>query len=111
QIGGDGLGQSTHAEIFSHDFGAGDARELKERIDELTHALHTAANPADVVSACVVDAGGEVFLESKAESINRTERCSQIVRNRVAEGLELTVDALQLRSPHAYSIFKRCIQR
>src|SRR6478672_10724102 len=52
-----------------------------------------ATDSANIVSADVVDGGCEVFLKSEAESIDCAERCSQIVRNGVAEGLELPVDA------------------
>src|SRR5246127_967686 len=70
QIGGNGFRQSAHAEVLAYDFGAGNTRQLEQRIDELTHALHAAADSIDVVPASVVDGGGEILLKSQAEPIN-----------------------------------------
>src|SRR5580704_11945339 len=70
QIGGNGFRQPAHAEVLAYDFGAGNTRKLEQRIDELTHALHSAADSLDVIPASVVDVGGEVLLKSQAEPIN-----------------------------------------
>jgi hypothetical protein len=49
-------------------------------------------------------------MESEAKSVDGAQWRSQIVRNGIAEGLQLAVDALKFRGAHTHTIFERFIE-
>ena len=60
----------------------------------------------DVIPANVVDDGRKVLLKSQAEPINCAQGRSQIVRDRIAEGLKLAVNAFEFGRTNTHTILK-----
>lgn len=94
EAGGDGLGKLTDVEGIAHDLGSGDAGKLKECVNERSHALDPITNTADIVPPGVVDDPGIVFFERETESVDRAQGSAEVVRDRIAEGLEFAIDGL-----------------
>ena len=92
--GGDGLGKLTDVEGIVHDLDSGDAGKLKQCVNERSHALDRITHAADIVPSRVVDDPGVVFFQRETESVDRAQGSAQVVRDRVAEGLEFAIDAL-----------------
>ena len=83
-------------DLFAGKFGARDARELKQRIDKLAHLLHPGADAPNVVVALRIHGVREVLFKGQTESVNGAERRAQVVRDRIAEGLQLAIAGRQL---------------
>ena len=87
---------SDEVDRFAAELGAADAREREEVVDELAHALCAGAHPAEVVAPSLVEAVAVVLEQRLAEAVDRAQRRAQVVRDRVAERLELLVLPLEL---------------
>ena len=94
EAGGDGLGKLTDVEGIVHDLGSGDAGKLKQCVNERSHALDRITHAADIVPSRVVDDPGVVFFQRETESVDRAQGSAEVVRDRIAEGLEFAIDGL-----------------
>src|SRR6266498_3607610 len=62
------------------------AREIEQVVDQLCHALGSSADAHQVVTTFIVQLISKIFQDCQAESVNRAERRTQIMRDRITKG-------------------------
>ena len=68
---------------------AADPRQLEQRVDQIVHPRRGGEHATQVISRLVVELVPQVLGERLRERADRAQRRAQIVRDRVAERLEL----------------------
>ncbi len=102
----DGFGEGGKVDGLAGEIGAGDAGELEEGVDKLSHALDAGADTLNVVAASSVDGVGVVFREGEREAVYGAKRSAQVVGDGVGEGFELAVGGFELGSALANALFE-----
>src|SRR5881296_2355760 len=85
QVSGDGAGQRAQVDRLSPHFLAGDARQIQQVVDQLTHPLSSLANTSQIVLALEAQLVAEVFEQRQAEAVDAPEGRAQVMRDGVAE--------------------------
>jgi hypothetical protein len=87
----DGSGQLREIDWPSRHLDPARPRELQQVVDELTHLLRGLARHLEILPPPGVEPGAVVLQRRLAEAGDRAERRAQVVRHRVAEGLQFPV--------------------
>ena len=87
----DGQRQVRQIDRLEPHFAARDPRQREHAVDQNRHALRRFAHVAQVLSTCFVQLVAAVFQQRLAEAVDAAQRSPQIVRDRIAEGLQLPV--------------------
>ena len=98
--------ESAHVERRAHDRPPADLRELQQVVDQPAHPGGLGAHHAEQAAALGVENVRVVLLDHLRVAIHRAQRRAQVVRNRIAEGLELLVDRFELRGALAHPRFE-----
>lgn len=96
QVRDDRIGQRAQVHLLAAHLGARDARELQQIVDQLRHVRSACAHPREIMPALVIEPVGVVLEQRLTETVDGAQRGAQVVRYRVAERFELTVDRLEL---------------
>ncbi|MBV6408201.1 MAG: hypothetical protein EFKGCFLK_01785 [Rhodocyclaceae bacterium] len=88
-----------HAQVdgFRLHVAAGDPGEREHVVDDLLHAMRSGANARDVSLSPGVDCGGVILLDHSRKAVYGAQRCGEVVRDGIAEGLKLPVGGSQFR--------------
>ena len=93
----DGPGKGGEIHRLAAHLGTRDARQFENVINQVAHALAGATNALEVILTGLIQPIGIVLQHGLAEAIDAPERGAQVVRDRVAERLQLLVRGPQLR--------------
>ena len=86
-----GRASADEIDAMARDRRAADPRELEQRIDQIRHPRRRGEHAPEVIARPVVELVAELLEERVGERADRAQRRPQIVRDRVAERLELAV--------------------
>ena len=79
QFLGDARGQGAQVHRRVLHGRARDAREIQHVVDQLGHALAGGAHAAQIIPALIIQFFSVIFKQGQAESVNRTQRRTQVV--------------------------------
>ena len=96
QFGEDFLRHGGHVDGHELHVLTPDTREAEQVVDQRRHALGRLAHPPQMLDVFLGEPGRPIFEDHRAEAVDRPQRRTQVVRDRVGEGLELLVRRLQL---------------
>ena len=84
-------------------------REPEQDFDEVRHAVHGAADGVEELPALVVEAGVGVLAEQSAVAGDVPERCPQVVRHGVGEGVQFAIRRLELGRARLHALLELLI--
>src|SRR5690349_727147 len=101
-------GERQNAKIhgFAPQVAAHDARELQESINQLAHVLAGVADTAQRVLTLRIHFVAVVLQQYLAEAVNAAQGGAQVVRHRVAEGLQFGHAVFQFQRAPAQALFQ-----
>ena len=85
---------------------AADPRQREQVVDQLAHAMHGGAHPAQQLLGLVVQVVAVVGAEDGAVAFDGAQRRAQVVGDRIAEGFELVEGCAQLRGALGHPPFE-----
>ncbi|HEY6458924.1 MAG TPA: HAMP domain-containing protein, partial [Polyangiaceae bacterium] len=95
ELAGHRLGDEPEVDRLPPELGAGDPRQRQERVDEVSHSLRRRHDAVEVVTRLGREVRAVVLEERGGVPVDPAEGGAQVVRDRVAERLELAVRALE----------------
>ena len=96
EFGGDGGCLGTEIDRLEIDRCPGDARQVQQVVENVSHVLAGGLDPLSVGAAILTEGIGVILHQGGAEPGQRAQRRPQIVGEGVGEGLQVLVDAPEI---------------